>query len=427
MEKLTLDPIAAIDGEVVLPGSKSLTNRALLLSALARGETRITNVLLSDDTRHMLQALTQLGTDIGLDEARREVRVRGHGGPFPASNEAREFFLGNAGTAIRPLTAALALTPGEYLVDGDDQMRERPIGDLVDALRALGVTVDYLGADSMPPLRCRSEGLRGGSLQMPGNISSQYLTSMLLALPLADVDSHIDVVGEQVSKPYLAITLATMAAFGVTASHEGYQSFSIPGNQGYTSPGSFLVEGDASSASYFLAAAAIRGGSVRVQGIGSRSVQGDVAFADVLEAMGAPVERGEDYIEVAKGDLTGVDMDLNHIPDAAMTAATAALFASGPTRLRNIYNWRVKETDRMTAMATELRKLGAAVNTGEDFIEIDPPSALQSAAIDTYNDHRIAMAFSLAALGDVPITINDPRCTAKTFPDYFDVLRSISH
>ncbi len=427
MEKLTLDPIAAIDGEVVLPGSKSLTNRALLLSALARGETRITNVLLSDDTRHMLQALTQLGTDIGLDEARREVRVRGHGGPFPASNEAREFFLGNAGTAIRPLTAALALTPGEYLVDGDDQMRERPIGDLVDALRALGVTVDYLGADGMPPLRCRSEGLRGGSLQMPGNISSQYLTSMLLALPLADVDSHIDVVGEQVSKPYLAITLATMAAFGVTASHEGYQSFSIPGNQGYTSPGSFLVEGDASSASYFLAAAAIRGGSVRVQGIGSRSVQGDVAFADVLEAMGAPVERGEDYIEVAKGDLTGVDMDLNHIPDAAMTAATAALFASGPTRLRNIYNWRVKETDRMTAMATELRKLGAAVNTGEDFIEIDPPSALQSAAIDTYNDHRIAMAFSLAALGDVPITINDPRCTAKTFPDYFDVLRSISH
>ena len=427
METLTLEPIAAIDGEVVLPGSKSLTNRAMLLASLALGETRITNVLLSDDTRHMLHALAQLGTDIALDKGRREVRVQGHGGPFPASNAQREFFLGNAGTAIRPLTAALALTSGDYIIDGDAQMRERPIGDLVNALRDLGVTVDYLGEDGVPPLRCRSDGLRGGTVTMPGNISSQYLTSLLLALPLATSDSQIHVEGEQVSKPYLAITLATMAAFGVSASHEAFQSFSVPGNQQYTSPGSFLVEGDASSASYFLAAAAIRGGTVRVHGIGNASVQGDVAFADVLEAMGAPVERGDDYVEVGRGDLRGVDLDLNHIPDAAMTAATAALFAEGPTRLRNIYNWRVKETDRMTAMATELRKLGARVTTGEDFIEIEPPQRLQSAAIDTYKDHRIAMAFSLAALGDVPITINDPRCTAKTFPDYFDVLRSISH
>ena len=427
MNSLKLDPVKTISGEVVLPGSKSLTNRALLLAALAHGKTRIANILLSDDTRHMLTALAQLGTDARVDETNREVVVSGQGGPFPAKNEKRKFFLGNAGTAIRPLTAALSLTPGEYVIDGDTQMRERPIGDLVDALRTCGADIAYLGDEGMPPLSCRSAGLAGGKLQMKGNISSQYLTSMLLALPLAEGDSEIEVVGEQVSKPYLAITLATMAAFGVKASHENYQRFLVPGNQAYRSPGSFLVEGDASSASYFLAAAAIRGGSVRVYGIGNASVQGDIAFSDVLEAMGAPVERGDDFIEVAQGDLQGVDLDLNHIPDAAMTAATAALFAKGKTRLRNIYNWRVKETDRMTAMATELRKVGATVTTGEDFIEIDPPERLKSASIDTYNDHRIAMSFSLAALGDVPITINDPGCTAKTFPGYFDVFRSVSH
>lgn len=427
MNALTLDPVGTVSGEVVLPGSKSLTNRALLLAALAKGQTRIANVLFSDDTRHMLAALASLGTTIAVDESNREVQVTGHGGPFPASNEQREFFLGNAGTAIRPLTAALALTPGTYVIDGDGQMRERPIGDLVDALRTLGTEITYKGNDGVPPLLCRSGGLVGGKLRMPGNISSQYLTSMLLTLPLAAGDSDIEVIGEQVSKPYLAITLATMRAFGATASHEAYQRFSIPGGQTYVSPGSFLVEGDASSASYFLAAAAIRGGTVRVYGIGNSSVQGDVAFADVLEAMGAPVERGDDFIEVSRGDLHGVDLDLNHIPDAAMTAATAALFAKGKTRLRNIYNWRVKETDRMTAMATELRKVGAEVTTGEDFIEITPPETLTSAAIDTYNDHRIAMSFSLAALGDVPITINNPGCTAKTFPDYFEVFRSVSH
>ncbi len=427
MHSLTLEPIAHVEGDVVLPGSKSLTNRALLLSALADGDTVISNVLFSDDTRHMLAALQSLGTRLEVDEAAREVLVRGNAGPFPPSNETRRFFLGNAGTAIRPLTAALCLTPGEYLIDGDEQMRERPIGDLVNALREVGAEIQYAGAEGFPPLRCRSPGLHGANLAIPGNISSQYLTSMLLALPLAEGDSNIEVVGAQVSKPYLEITLQTMARFGVQATHQSFQRFNVTGGQRYVSPGRFLVEGDASSASYFMAAAAIRGGTVRVHGIGTNSIQGDVQFADVLETMGATVRRTADYIEVSRGDLHGVDLDLNHIPDAAMTAATAALFARGRTRLRNIYNWRVKETDRMTAMATELTKLGAEVTTGSDFIIIEPPETLRPATIDTYNDHRIAMAFSLAALGTVPITINNPECTAKTFPDYFDVFASVSH
>ncbi|HKI73892.1 MAG TPA: 3-phosphoshikimate 1-carboxyvinyltransferase, partial [Pseudomonadales bacterium] len=332
---------------------------------------------------------------------------------------------GNAGTAIRPLTAVLSLIPGTYLIDGDQYMRERPIEHLGDALTQLGATVNYTQRTGYPPLELVGGHVTGGHVEIPGNISSQYLTALLLALPLAAQDSDITVIGEQVSKPYLDLTLDVMKRFGATAGHENYQRFSIPGGQQYRSPGRYLIEGDASSASYFFAAAAIAGGTVRVHGVGRQSVQGDIEFLDVIEQMGAGVTRADDWIEVSRGELRGVDLDLNHIPDAAMTVATLALFASGPTRIRNIYNWRVKETDRMTAMATELRKLGATVETGEDYMVIDPPDQLTPAEIDTYGDHRIAMSFSLAALG-THVTINDPECTAKTFPDYFGVFAGIT-
>lgn len=422
MSQLTLGPIARVSGEIDLPGSKSLSNRALLLAALARGETRLINLLKSDDTIRMVEALRQLGTTVNLDADWRQCTVHGHGDLF-ATPARTDFFLGNAGTAIRPLTAVLALMPGTWTIDGDQYMRKRPIDHLIHALVQLGASVTWLGEAGYPPFRLQGGGIAGGKASIPGNISSQFLTALLLALPLARRDSEITVIGEQVSKPYLDLTLAIMAAFGGNASHTGYQVFRIPGKQHYVSPGRYLIEGDASSASYFFAAAAIAG-SVRVHGLGRRSVQGDIAFLDVLESMGAEVQRAEDWIQVRRGRLNGIDMDLNHIPDAAMTVATLALFADGPTRIRNIYNWRVKETDRMTAMATELRKLGATVETGDDYIRITPPDALQPATIDTYGDHRIAMAFSLAALG-TRVTINDPECTAKTFPDYFEVLASI--
>jgi 3-phosphoshikimate 1-carboxyvinyltransferase len=305
-------------------------------------------------------------------------------------------------------------------------MLVRPIGHLVDALKQLEASVEYLGATGCPPLSIHGKEIRGGKVSIQGHISSQYLTSLLIALPLANGDSEIEVIGEQVSKPYLDITLDIMNQFGVQAQHEDHQRFHVPGNQEYQSPGSYMVEGDASSATYFLAAAAISGGTIRVHGIGTGSVQGDTQFLDVLEAMGAKVTRSREWIEVTGAQLHGIDMDLNHIPDAAMTVATTALFASGPTRIRNIYNWRVKETDRMHAMSTELRKLGATVETGNDYILITPPPKISSATIDTYDDHRVAMSFSLAAFGGAPITINDPDCTAKTFPDYFSAFDGIT-
>jgi len=425
LKTLILQPVTSISGEVTLPGSKSLSNRALLLSSLASGKTQITNLLRSDDIERMVVALQQLGIKIDQSDSWQQCTVTGSGSPFSAGLNDISFNLGNAGTAIRPLTAALCLSQGTFTVDGDAQMRERPIDHLVKALNNLGAQITYLGEPGYPPLKVTGGGLRGGHTTIEGNISSQYLTSLLLTLPLCREDSVIDVIGEQVSKPYLDITLDIMSRYGVQASHEEYQRFKIPGRQQYQSPTTYLVEGDASSASYFFAAAAIRGGTIRVNGIGKDSVQGDIQFLDVLEAMGAEVRREETWIEVTKGDLIGIDMDLNHIPDAAMTIATTALFATGPTRIRNIYNWRVKETDRMFAMSTELRKLGAEVETGDDYIVIHPPETLTSTSIDTYNDHRVAMAFSLAALGDVPIVINDPDCTAKTFPGYFDVFGEI--
>nr|WP_067299009.1 3-phosphoshikimate 1-carboxyvinyltransferase [Marinobacterium profundum] len=423
MESITLQPVTRVDGEVQIPGSKSLSNRILLLAALAEGSTRITNLLDSDDIRHMLTALKQLGVSYQLSDDRRSCTVEGIGGSF--SSQAAELFLGNAGTAMRPLTAALCLGQGEFLLTGEPRMYERPIRDLVDALRTLGADISYLKDEGYPPLKINARGLPGGQVKIRGNISSQFLTALLMVAPLATGDLTIEMDGELVSKPYIDITLHAMRSFGIEVDNDNYQRFHIKGQQSYRSPGEIMVEGDASSASYFLAAAAIAGGTIRVHGVGSDSVQGDKHFADVLELMGASVTWGPTWIEVTRGTLKGVDLDLNHIPDAAMTIATTALFAQGPTAIRNIYNWRVKETDRLSAMATELRKVGASVVEGEDYIEITPPAQLQKAAIDTYDDHRMAMCFSLVALSDTPVTINDPGCTAKTFPSYFSLFETL--
>jgi len=426
MDTLTLQPLSHANGEVQIPGSKSLSNRILLLAALAQGSTRITNLLDSDDVRHMLNALSALGVEYELAADRRSCTLTGLGQTFDSS-AALELFLGNAGTAMRPLCAALCASQGEFTLTGEPRMYERPIGDLIDALRPLGAQVEYLGDEGYPPLKIRAAGLQGGEVSIRGNISSQFLTALLMAAPLASGDLVINVAGELVSKPYIDITLHTMALFGVSVDNQNYQRFVVKAGQQYRSPGEIMVEGDASSASYFLAAAAIAGGTVRVYGVGADSVQGDKAFAEVLGKMGAQVSYGPTWIEVSKGELKGVDLDLNAIPDAAMTIATTALFAEGPTAIRNVYNWRVKETDRLSAMATELRKVGAEVVEGEDFIEITPPAQVQSAAIDTYDDHRMAMCFSLAAFGDAPITINDPGCTRKTFPEYFELFAQVTH
>jgi 3-phosphoshikimate 1-carboxyvinyltransferase len=425
MNTLTLKPIKKIDGEINLPGSKSLSNRALLLAALAEGTTTITNLLESDDTRHMLNALKQLGIEYTLSENKTECTIVGNAGAI-SCNESQELFLGNAGTAMRPLCAALCLGQGTYTLTGEPRMKERPIGHLVDALRQAGADISYLENDEYPPLTIEANGLEGGEVSIDGAISSQFLTALLMASPMAKSDMKITIIGELVSKPYIDITLDIMKDFGVEVVNDEYKTFTIKSGQTYKAVERFMVEGDASSASYFLAAAAIKGGTVKVSGIGRNSIQGDVEFVDVLEQMGARVEWGETYVSVTRDTLRAIDMDFNHIPDAAMTIATTALFVDGTTTLRNIYNWRVKETDRLYAMATELRKVGATVEEGEDYLKITPPKVLKHAAIDTYDDHRMAMCFSLLALDDASVTINEPECTAKTFPTYFDVLESIS-
>ncbi|MBR9788964.1 MAG: 3-phosphoshikimate 1-carboxyvinyltransferase [Vibrionaceae bacterium] len=425
MESLTLQPINKIQGEVNLPGSKSVSNRALLLAALAKGTTRLTNLLDSDDIRHMLNALTTLGVQYKLSEDKTECVVEGLGQPFSVS-EPVELFLGNAGTAMRPLAAALCLGKGEYVLTGEPRMKERPIGHLVTALQDAGADIEYLENENYPPLKIVGTGLNSGTVSIDGSISSQFLTAFLMSAPLAEGEVRINIEGDLVSKPYIDITLHIMKQFGVNVINNDYQEFVIPAGQHYIAPGDFLVEGDASSASYFLAAAAIKGGEVKVTGIGKNSIQGDIQFADALEKMGAKIEWGDDYVIARAGQLKGIDMDYNHIPDAAMTIATTALFAEGTTAIRNVYNWRVKETDRLSAMATELRKVGAEVEEGEDYIIVKPVPQLKHAAIDTYDDHRMAMCFSLVALSDTPVTINDPKCTSKTFPDYFDKLKSLS-
>jgi len=424
MEQLTLDPIAKVSGEVNVPGSKSLSNRALLLAALAEGETELTNLLDSEDIEHMLNALTKLGINYRLSEDKTQCVVQGNGGAFNVA-EPLKLFLGNAGTAMRPLCAALAASNVDTVLTGEPRMEERPIGDLVDALREADAEVTYLKNEGFPPLQIKGKTLNGGEMSVDGSVSSQFLTALLMAAPLFSGDVTIRIKGELVSKPYIDITLDTMAKFGVTVENDNYQTFTVSGDAKYIAPGKFMVEGDASSASYFLAAGAIKGGTVRVTGIGQNSIQGDIRFADVLEAMGATVVWHDEYIEVTGAPLKGVNMDMNHIPDAAMTIATTALFAEGPTTMTNIYNWRVKETDRLAAMATELQKLGAKVEEGHDYIKVWPTDSLKHAEIDTYNDHRIAMCFSLVALSDTPVTINDPGCTRKTFPDYFTRFKTL--
>lgn len=423
-EQLTLEPINAVAGTVNLPGSKSLSNRALLLAALAKGTTRLTNLLDSDDIAFMLEALTQLGVNYQLNEDKTECIVQGNNGVFEAS-EKLELFLGNAGTAMRPLCAALAISEGEFLLTGEPRMKERPIKHLVDSLNQLDADIQYVEADGYPPVNIIGKPLKGGKVTIDGSISSQYLTALLMIAPLLKSDLEIEVAGELVSKPYIHLTLDIISKFGVSIENINDAVYKIKGGQSYIAPETYMVEGDASSASYFTAAAAIKGGTVRVTGIGKTSVQGDVQFANVLAQMGAGVFIADNYIEVTRGTLKGVDVDLNHIPDAAMTIAIAALFAEGTTTIRNIYNWRVKETDRLAAMATELRKVGATVVEGEDYIQVTPPEKLLEAEIDTYNDHRIAMCFSLVALSDTRVTINDPKCTHKTFPHYFEALNSL--
>ena len=427
MEFLDLPATRRARGTVRLPGSKSISNRVLLLAALADGVTDVRDLLDSDDTRHMLAALATLG--VGVEEVGgNHWRIRGVDGAFPVKQA--ELFLGNAGTAFRPLTAALALSDGDYVLKGVARMHERPIGDLVDALRQLGVQIDYLGNPGFPPLRIHPATPAGDRAQVRGNVSSQFLTGLLMALPLRRRTTTVEVVGELISKPYIGITLAMLRRFGVDVTQDGWARFTVAADARYTSPGEIYVEGDASSASYFLAAGAIGGGPVRVEGVGADSVQGDVRFADALAQMGARIEMGPNWIEARapeNGRLNAIELDCNHIPDAAMTLAVAALFADGVTTLTNIASWRVKETDRIAAMATELRKVGATVEEGADYIRITPPQALRpNAVIDTYDDHRMAMCLSLASLGGVPVRINDPGCVAKTFPEYFSVFAGIA-
>ena len=425
MEHLNLNPASHADGRITLPGSKSISNRTLLLAALASGNTEIRDVLASDDTARMLESLTKLG--VKLDQiGEHDWRVHGCAGNF--HNKQADLFLGNAGTAFRPLTAALAFSNGDYQLSGVARMHERPIGDLVDALQQAGANISYLGQPGFPPLKIApAQADLSLPIKIRGDVSSQFLTALLMALPLSKQQSSIDVVGELISKPYIEITLNLMAKFGVQVQREGWQRFTIAANSVYTSPGQLCVEGDASSASYFLAAGIIAG-SVTVDGIGQHSIQGDVRFAEALSLMGGEISYGENHITAKKANkIKAIDMDCNHIPDAAMTLAILALFADGTSTLRNIASWRVKETDRLTAMATELRKVGASVVEGSDYLQITPPTAIKpNAVIDTYDDHRMAMCFSLVSLAGVPITINDPACVNKTFPDYFACFAKIA-
>lgn len=421
-------------GEITLPGSKSISNRVLLLAALARGRTRLSGLLDSDDTRVMLAALRQLG-----------VAMQDHGdgcldieGGLAPSETRESIFLGNAGTAFRPLTAALALLGGRYHLHGVPRMHERPIRDLVEALVRVGADIRYAGEPGYPPLEIQAGEVKSGEpIRVKGSVSSQFLTALLLAAPLRTAATGqalvIEVEGELISKPYILITLNLMARFGVNVQREGWHRFIVPASASYVAPGDLAIEGDASSASYFMALGAIGGGPVRIQGVGSRSIQGDIAFADVLQRMGASVQWEAESvqvsgIQVANGErLKAFDEDFNLIPDAAMTAAALAMFADGPCMLRNIGSWRVKETDRIHAMHTELARLGAQAESGPDWLKVNPiaEGAWRDASIETYDDHRMAMCFSLASFGPAQVTILDPDCVAKTFPEYFQVFQTL--
>ena len=424
--------LAAVDraeGVVPLPGSKSISNRVLLIAALAHGTTRVDGVLDADDTDRMLEALEALGVEFEHDPAAGACTVEGTGGAF--RKRSARLSLGNAGTAFRPLTAVLAVLGGDYVLDGVARMRERPIRHLVDALRAMGAKLRYLGNDGYPPLAIAGSGAAaGGTVPIRGDVSSQYLSALLMALPLARgadaAATRVELSTPLVSRPYVDITTRLMARFGVDVAAPDPSTFVVPAGARYTSPGRVTVEGDASSASYFLAAGVLGGGPVRVTGVGMDAIQGDVAFADVLSQLGAEIRAGDGWIEARAGrPLAGGAIDCTTIPDAAMTLAITALAAREPTTLTGIASWRVKETDRIAAMATELRKVGATVDEGADRITVHPPQRLRHAAIDTYDDHRMAMCFSLCALLGTPVTIRDPDCVRKTFPGYFDVFRRL--
>ncbi|WP_090829264.1 3-phosphoshikimate 1-carboxyvinyltransferase [Nitrosovibrio tenuis] len=434
MNFIDLPAVKTAQGVVRLPGSKSISNRILLLAALADGFTDIRDLLLSDDTARMLDALGGLGVGIVQADGNHYC-IRGVAGRFPLRFPVGEadLFLGNAGTAFRPLTAILALAQGNYRLSGVPRMHERPIGDLVDALRQLGADITYLDKEGFPPLQIKPARIHPNAITVKGDVSSQFLTGLLMALPLsasvAGEKPSITVVGELISQPYIELTIALMARFGVKVERDEWRRFTLRAGQSYRSPGEIFVEGDASSASYFLAAGVIGTGPVRVEGIGQGSLQGDLRFVDVLQEMGADIRLGNNWIEARaprSGYLRPVNLDCNHIPDAAMTLAVAALFARGTTILRNIASWRVKETDRLAAMAKELRKLGASVEEGRDFLRITPPAGglIAHSAIDTYEDHRMAMCFSLASLG-AAVRINNPDCVSKTFPDYFEKFASV--
>lgn len=442
---LDLPHLATASGSVQLPGSKSISNRVLLLAALSQGSTTIHDLLDSDDTRVMLQALQQIGCVVepAAVVPGQPLRVTGLGGQLPSA-DLHQLFLGNAGTAMRPLTAALSLLGGNFEMSGVPRMHERPIGDLVDALRQLGCQIDYLGNEGYPPLRIAPADLsqldRSQPIRVRGDVSSQFLTALLMALPLIAQQQavHIEVVGELISKPYIHITLELLARFGIVVANDNWQRFTIPAGSRYQSPGEVYVEADASSASYFIALGAISTGArgqngIKVLGVGKDSIQGDIRFVEAAQAMGAVVESGPNWLHISRGSwpLKAIELDCNHIPDAAMTLATMALYATGSTTLRNIASWRVKETDRIAAMACELRKLGATVEEGPDFIRITPPaqpSDWKAASIHTYDDHRVAMCFSLAAFNPagLPVRIEDPKCVGKTFPDYFEAFFSVT-
>ena len=426
-EQLRLDPIRRISGSITLPGSKSLSNRVLLLAMLSEGETFIENLLDSDDVRRMIDALAKLKILYEEDRPSKKIRVKGEGGRIPVDKA--ELFLGNAGTAIRPLTAALTLGHGRFVLDGIERMRERPIQDLLDGLNQLGAQVRSINNSGCPPVEIIANGLPGGVTKLSGAISSQYLSAILLTSPYAQTPVEVRIKDHLVSIPYVEMTIRLMNRFGVNVDvSEDFKSFHINAPQNYKSPKTYFVEGDASSASYFLAGAAITGGTVTVIGCGTDSLQGDAQFAKIMGMMGAEVQWKANRITVlGSGNLKGIDVDMNEMPDAAMTLAVAALFAKGTTAIRNIYNWRLKETERLKAVSSELKKLGATVEEGEDYIIIEPPEKLLSAEIATYDDHRMAMAFSLAACGEVPITILDPSCVSKTFPDYFDQLSKLTN
>ena len=429
MARLEVGPIRHAEGVVALPGSKSISNRTLLLAAVAEGTTTLTGLLQADDTSRMLDALRTLGVRVDARDA--QCTVEGPANAFP--QRAATLFLGNAGTAVRPLTAVLAMRGGDYRIAGVPRMHERPIGDLVDALRHQGCDVTYLGNAGYPPLRLGPSGGRaGGRVPIRGDVSSQFLSALLMALPLAQgADASatgVALTTALISRPYVEITLRLMRRFGVDGASPDASTFVVPAGARYRSPGRMHVEGDASAASYFLAAGVIGGGPVRVEGVGRDSIQGDVAFADVLARQGADIRYGNGWIEARGGrPLQGGTIDCIAIPDAAMTLAVVALFARAPIRLINIGSWRVKETDRIAAMATELAKLGATLAAGNDWLEVSPLATFRHATIDTYDDHRIAMCFALAALGGSAVTINDPGCVRKTFPGYFGSLASIAH